>query len=500
MFGHGQVEGLAEKYGMEYRRAYWDEQPDDALVARHEREILSLLHRRSLFAEVENFLLYDFFTTDGSVNEDLFAYSNRQGDHRALVIYHNKFATARGWIRTSAAYLARTGPGDSRALAQKSLGEGLGLRHDANAFCIFRDHVTGLEYIRSSEDLCENGLYAELDAYKCHVFLDWREVQDDEWHRYADLNTYLNGRGVPSIEEALREVFLQPIHRPFRDLVNAGALRELMAQRVIDLEQAPDLLPILDQVEHKALLLLREARLFAAGMGDETAIAREIRHKLEAILQLPVLGERLPVPHSDSVKAAADMVQARLADDPVAWGTLLAWLFTHALGKVVTDADFAAQSRSWMDEWLLGKLVAGALRELGLDDAAAWWAVGTAKILISHQGWYQLEASEERPAYPILVSWLKDSDVQQFLGVNRFRGILWFNKESLDQLLGWMLTLAAVEISAAPALAAEEMAREIAASYEVVLALQKAEAASEYQVVKLMEAAQGVQFAAPPIA
>ena len=32
MFGHGQVEGFAEKYGMEYRRAYWDEQPDGNLV------------------------------------------------------------------------------------------------------------------------------------------------------------------------------------------------------------------------------------------------------------------------------------------------------------------------------------------------------------------------------------------------------------------------------------------------------------------------------------
>ena len=28
MFGHGQIEGFSEKYGMEFRRAYWDEQPD----------------------------------------------------------------------------------------------------------------------------------------------------------------------------------------------------------------------------------------------------------------------------------------------------------------------------------------------------------------------------------------------------------------------------------------------------------------------------------------
>ena len=68
-----QIEGFAEKYGMEYRRAYWDEQPDAALVERHEREIFPLLRRRHLFAEVENFLLYDFFTPEGNVNEDVFA-------------------------------------------------------------------------------------------------------------------------------------------------------------------------------------------------------------------------------------------------------------------------------------------------------------------------------------------------------------------------------------------------------------------------------------------
>ena len=50
MFGHGQIEGYTEKYGMEYRRAYYDESPDQWLVARHEREISPLLHRRALFA------------------------------------------------------------------------------------------------------------------------------------------------------------------------------------------------------------------------------------------------------------------------------------------------------------------------------------------------------------------------------------------------------------------------------------------------------------------
>ncbi|MEJ2597209.1 MAG: alpha-amylase family glycosyl hydrolase, partial [Anaerolineales bacterium] len=126
MFGHGQIEGFAEKYGMEFRRAYWDERPDGYLVERHEREIFPLLQRRYLFAEVQNFLLYDFFTTEGFVNEDVFAYSNQVGNEHGLVLYHNKYHETRGWIHTAAAYSVKTGE-DERTLVQKTLGEGLGV-------------------------------------------------------------------------------------------------------------------------------------------------------------------------------------------------------------------------------------------------------------------------------------------------------------------------------------------------------------------------------------
>ncbi|MCX6064472.1 MAG: alpha-amylase, partial [Chloroflexi bacterium] len=50
MIGHGQVEGFREKYGMEYRRAYWDERPDEGFVTHHERVIFPLIRRRHLFA------------------------------------------------------------------------------------------------------------------------------------------------------------------------------------------------------------------------------------------------------------------------------------------------------------------------------------------------------------------------------------------------------------------------------------------------------------------
>jgi glycosidase len=228
MFGHGQVQGFTEKYGMEYRRAYWEETPDQHLIWRHEREIFPLMHKRYLFAGVEQFLLYDFYTADSSVNEDVFAYSNRHGDECGLVLFHNRFASARGWVKTSVTFASRTGQGDEKRLVQHSLSHGLGLRGGAGNYAIFRDVASNLEYIRSSRELATSGLYVELGAYQYHVFVDWREVHDADG-RYANITAYLAGRGVPSIEIALRETFLAPVLQPFARLVNAAHIRRLAA-------------------------------------------------------------------------------------------------------------------------------------------------------------------------------------------------------------------------------------------------------------------------------
>jgi hypothetical protein len=178
----------------------------------------------------------------------------------------------------------------------------------------------------------------------------------------------------------------------------------------------------------------------------------------------------------------------------------LGWWCVHSLGKIVGQVDFEGQSRSWVDEWLLGKVIAGALRDLGLDEPAAWQAVGVIKLLTSHQHWFVVEAPDARSrAYRVLKTLLQDDEVQQFLQVNRYQGVLWFNKEAFARLLWWLLLLAVVEIGADlpfdPSASlgaedrfgpAEEAANKILACYEVVQLLHRAESKSDYQVEKLL--------------
>ena len=214
MYGHGQVEGFHEKYGMEYRRAKLSESPDMWLIDRHYRELFPLLHRRAEFAEVENFTLYDLYTAEGTVNEDVFAYSNRYGETASLVVYNNKFAQAKGWLKRSTAYKDK-GSGELR---QRDLNEGLGVHGDDEHFVMLREHISGLEYLKRSRDVQNEGLYVELEAFKYRVYLDVREVHDVDG-RYQRLYDMLGSRGIPSLEDALQDLTYAPVY---------GALNRLL--------------------------------------------------------------------------------------------------------------------------------------------------------------------------------------------------------------------------------------------------------------------------------
>lgn len=205
MFGHGQIEGLRERYGMEFRKPQLEEAPDEALIRGHEWKIFPLLHRRGLFADVEQFHLFDFYGSGGKVNEDVLAYSNRRGDERALVLVHNRYASARGWIRVSAAALDKA----SGNLKQKSLGEALGLPR--TGYAVFTDMTTHREHMRPCGELWEKGFFAELEAYEHHVYLDWQFVDGESWQAvYQSL-----GRGgAESLQRLYAAMSLKMVRPP----------------------------------------------------------------------------------------------------------------------------------------------------------------------------------------------------------------------------------------------------------------------------------------------
>ena len=74
--------------------------------------------------------------------------------------------------------------------------------------------------------------------------------------------------------------------------------------------------------------------------------------------------------------------------DTYTWSVVLGWLFTLHLGRIISKEGYEEISRSWMDEWMLNKILVSTLNDLGLDDRSNWRAVTLVKLLTSHHAWW----------------------------------------------------------------------------------------------------------------
>jgi len=217
MFAHGQVEGFTERYGMEFKRARMEEHPNEGLIAGHQYHIAPLLRNRALFAESTNFVLYDFWNGHGTVDENVFAYSNRLHEQRALIIYNNRYGNTHGTIHVSAAFMDK----ERGALRQRSLSEGLAIPNEDEVILAFRDTALGLEYLRRATDFHHHGLTLDLRGYQYVVLLHWRELRstaEQPWDRLCDA---LHGGGVHSVDEALVKLRLRPLHEALHQAVSS---------------------------------------------------------------------------------------------------------------------------------------------------------------------------------------------------------------------------------------------------------------------------------------
>jgi len=518
MFGHGQLEGYSEKYGMEFRRAYKNEQPDPWLIARHEREISPLLHRRALFAEVENFLLYDFYAESGHVNEDVYAYSNRRGNDRSLVLFNNRYSDTRGWVRVSAGYMDK----GAKQVRQRTIGDSFGLSSDDSMFVAFRDALTGNEFLHRSRDVNEKGLRVELGAYKSHVFLDWRDIKDDGVRPWGVLCDSLAGRGVSSLEDALRDLELKPVHDAFRTLLDPALVKTLVASvraesatpslattaepaiaTAVAAEKSAD---VLDEFTNRMRVFFKEAHHYShspaaevAGLGpqrswtgNQSAALASFRLHLVAALRLPSVEAQFK--STWSAEAAKVLPTASVPTDATPlWSTIIAWSAVEALGHCCDPEDPDVISSQIFDALRLREVMAESFSAAGSAGDDRWRAAARVRAAFAHAPWSpSVEASKARSS--AVFSWLHDPDVAWLIGVHEWEGVRYFNRESFEQLLWWMSLRALLTI----ANETKPSATKIATLEKEVQTRLKAASDASYRVEALLEAGSVRQPTTPP--
>ncbi len=464
MFGHGQIEGFTEKYGMEFRRARYQEDPDRGLVQRHDREIAPLLHRRWLFAESENFLLYDFFRPDGSVDENVFAYSNRRGEHRALIIYHNRFASTYGTVNHSAAY-ADKGAGHLR---QQSLGGAFGLPNDGNLFLAFRDNTTGLEHLERASKIVTQGYSLELQAYKCHVFLEWRELRPSEDYRWDVLCDSLNGRGVPNLDEALLALELAPLHQSLVSLLETDVVESfaLVASSEEALpacgevaETATPATQLMERLEGLSLRFAGEGLAFYARKAGQPQVDANdawlaICSQLNGAAGLPGTEAEFSEPWSSEAKAVLPSSTPEL-HAKATWGPVLAFCVLEGMARSIGGKDTAATALALFEQLRLREPLARAF-SLGDEITEDGWRAA-ARVRLAFLGTTLTPGKAVKGAADDVFAGLPrgiwdDENARWLLQVNEAGGEWYFNKELHEQMLWWMQLpdLLAVKASAAP--------------------------------------------------
>ena len=407
MLGHGQIEGFAEKYGMEYRRSYWDEAVNEGLVERHEREIFPLIRHRRLFSGVADFALYDLEADGGGVNEAVFATSNRCEGQRALVVYNNAYQGAWGHILRAAP--VNRGSTEAANLVEQDLCEALGLPREAEQVCLLRDAISGQTWVVPCDLLAARGLRVELGGYQYRAFTDIRVVHDHDgaWRHLADS---LGSAGVQDPHAAVQDLRTAPLQDALVDLLQGWA-RWGLGDEPLSVSQ-----------------LVAELNL--RGFPNEPTLASALNVQLEVVAsslaQPQALG--LPVALQRALLGGLEAdsgPRARFVAVPLAL-TLLACL----RGEAWTDCG---QPRVLPSALRLEPALARALEGLG---AGGWEAARDARLVWLLAG---LELGEDWPGAEEV-----SHDLRSWLGVNEYQGVTYIDRQQLDTLLYWWQVLAAL--------------------------------------------------------
>ncbi|MCL2800323.1 MAG: alpha-amylase family glycosyl hydrolase [Treponema sp.] len=506
MFGHGQIEGFEEKYGMEYRRSYKDEKPDGYLIGRHEHEIFPLMKRRYLFSGSVNFRLFDLYCEGGSVNENVFAYTNRAWingrEEKALIFFNNSYYETSGWIKASDPAV----PDGSGGVRRDSLSEALTIHGDSRYFTLLREQKSNLWFIRSSKAICEDGFFVGLKGYETQAYMDVYEVEDCARGHFARLNNDLSGRGVPCPYAAIKDIFLGDLYYRFAEILKPENINDFK-DSINKKSFVESLKALIEEFAKTAAHFITGANgsydPWTAKTSDSKETETEIKFtavkkdviwdEFEAFINrtkdIMNIVKKLKTQKNDGSLLAkiADNISKRQMLNAVILSYGVVSLLRLVIGKEATGKHAASLA---FDHWDLGRKLRELYMHFGASEAEAWRICDIFKASLSRipagldSGSLKTGAKLQPSDLAALI--IEENypyeDFRRILGINFFNDVPWFNKEGFEAALFYASLFFIIEGSIQMPINAK--IESIAGIFD---ALTKAEAKSEYRFDTLID-------------
>ena len=456
MFAHGQIEGFKEKYGMEYKRAYYNETPNEYLIEKHQKEILSLLSKRYVFSEVNNFWLYDFYTENGNLCEDVFAYTNSFGREKALVFYNNKYNEVSGKIYRSAPKLISSNEGD-RKLKSITFLEALGIKSDDKFFYIYKDNNSGLYYIRSGNSLFKNGFQIRLRGFEYKVFWNFHEVFDSTGD-YKQLAESLGTDGVQDINKAIKEISLRPVHEAFQNMFDESALNNFVSSFIVDNKSYVTEEKSERFLSNKFYYLINTLKKHFNLKVELDSYIKEFDHCLKGLKLInPLIKEEAFLKQNIRLAGVKKSVvishDSNYKENSI---ILMMYLVIRHINNFLKESG--GNNADEYEKLLLGKPIKHVLQRLGRSEDEIFKQITLLNILLKFNNKiFDIEELFEK--LPIKSSikteekfWkkyksksfldlLNDDYVKVFLNVNEYKNAWYFSKEQFEILINWLFTV-----------------------------------------------------------
>lgn len=419
MIGHGQIEGYKEKYGMEFKKPLWDEYPDPGLVERHENEIFPILRKRYLFVSAQMFRLYDLIGDHGSINENVYAYSNRSDGDQILVLFNNCYERASGFIKESVPYFEEWG--NESGFLSDSLGDSLGLTNDNDYYCLLKEIKTGLWYIRNNRELFDCGMYVALNGYKSQVFIDIHELKNSESNHIAEIAAKLNGSGTKDLDREYRKLIFKPIYSELDKLINQEILSEI---------EAPDsdLKLIGEKYKEQIRGFVEAAKSFSSGTGKVKPISETILSSLAENKTIALLLKK------------GEPVSELFLSGFTGEKKLMLYLIAifEQLGPIVSSTDRWSLNREILERWMIIKYLRDFFQDCHYSDYDIQRIVSAVNFFA---GSYNREKSlfNKNPDGEIFKTLQEMKGFSPLLGINSYEKTLWFSKEKFDEFLWWVV-------------------------------------------------------------
>lgn len=492
MFAHGQIEGFTEKYGMEYKRAYYNEQPNEWLIDRHNKEVFPILQKRYLFSDVNNFWLYDFIDDYGHINENVYAFTNAFGEEKCLVLYNNKYERAAGSINYSTGKIDKA----SKNMNSTNIRKELGIKKDANVFYIAKDLTSHKEYIFSGDEF-DNGLRFELNGFEYRVLYGFTEVVDRSGH-YRELKNRIGEQAVDNVIHELKKMRIYPFIEAYENLFNDKLLKEFIHNFII--EKEPELAPA--EVEAKYIKLLKKVvdAQKKIGMGINDVSSTGIANFMASVRLLCEIPEEenfaAKVKYSELPKFISISKELNYHDNAL---LLLIYKFTELI------AEPGVSVTEFIDKYDLLKVVKNVLRHSGRDEGDISKSLKLLRIIWSYKPFvsdvfFNTKLNKKKRAEEI-IKFLNNDEVSVFIGKNEYKQITYFSKEQFDEFLAWMFTVHILEFivnclkASEPATSGsielsvekrEELVAEIKQAFDMALNCKRLSRKSEYKFNDLL--------------